>query len=202
MSQIGFDADQNCSRVAEKAVAAGASFVCRYLKNLTTAEVMALHDAGLAIVLIWETSADRALGGATAGVVDGTRAREMAAALGAPAGTAIYLTADFGEVVMQDAVVLGYFAAAKRVFADQARTGIYAEGAVCQAALDQGIADFTWLAGGRKMRGTQAFMDSGRATIVQDVGDLQGLDLGIDIDSDVAIDGDIGAWMPAASPIS
>lgn len=196
MTQIGFDADQDCSGVADRAVSAGATFVCRYLKNLRAAEVAALHNAGLAIVLIWETTAMRALGGEGAGVVDGTRARDMASALGAPAGTAIYLTADFGETQVEDAAVLAYFAAAKRVFADAARTGVYAEGAVCQTALDAGTADFTWLAGGGRMRGTPEFLASGKATIVQDVGDKQGLDLGISIDSDTAIDGDIGAWTP------
>jgi hypothetical protein len=196
MTQIGFDADQDCSGVADAAAAKGVKFICRYLKNLRAAEVAAVHNAGIAIVLIWETTAERALLGAPAGVVDGTRARDMASALGAPAGTAIYLTADFGEVVAQDAVTIGYFAAAKRAFADEAKMGGYAEGAVCQAGLDAGIFDYTWLAGGMGMRGSRAFADSGRATIVQDVGDKQGLDLGIDIDSDVAIDGDIGAWLP------
>ena len=39
---IGFDADQDCSGVADAAVAAGAGFVCRYLKNLTLGEAKAL----------------------------------------------------------------------------------------------------------------------------------------------------------------
>lgn len=192
--QIGFDADIDCSHVAEDAAAAGATFVCRYFKNLKIAEVLALRAAGLLIVSIWETTAARALSGAAGGVVDGTKARLAGVALGQSKGSAIYATADFGEVPAQDAAVLAYFAAFKRALGGEAKLGVYGEGAVCQAALDAGIADYTWLAGGRGMRGSVAFAASGKATIMQDVGDKQGLDLGINIDSDTAIDGDIGGW--------
>ncbi len=95
----------------------------------------------------------------------------MAAALGQPQGSAIYVTADFGETQIQDEIVLAYFAAFKAALQGQGKLGVYAEGAVCQAALDAGIADYTWLAGGMGMRGSRAFLDTGRATIVQDVGD-------------------------------
>ena len=44
---IGFDADQDCSRVAVAAKAKGVAFVCRYLKNLSVRETRALAAAGL-----------------------------------------------------------------------------------------------------------------------------------------------------------
>ena len=60
---IGFDADQDCSGVADAAVAAGAGFVCRYLTNLTLGEAKALSAAGLKIVSIFESTAERARAG-------------------------------------------------------------------------------------------------------------------------------------------
>lgn len=196
---IGFDADQDCSHVAAAAYAKGARFVCRYLGRTTRTEIAALHAAGLAVVLIWETTAQRALSGYQAGMDDGRDARAQSTALGAPATAAIYATADLDVTAVQQAVVVSYF----RGFAlTGGVTGEYANGAVCQACVDQRVGTYTWLAGGMGMRGSQAFRATGRATIVQDVGDKAGLDLGIAIDSDTATDGwAIGAWLPDVAPV-
>ena len=195
---IGFDADQDCSGVADAAVAAGAGFVCRYLKNLTLGEAKALSAAGLKIVSIFESTAERARGGAAAGATDGARAFLQASALGQPQGSAIYATADFDDAAVDDVTVIAYFAAFKAALEGQGKLGVYANGATCQAALDAGVADFTWLAGGMGMRGSREFKASGKATMVQDVGDKAGLNLGIDIDSDTALSEDYGGWSLAA----
>lgn len=194
MPTIGFDADQDCSSVAADAVAASVGFVCRYLKNLSLAEAKALSAAGLKIVSIFESTAERARGGAPAGATDGAKAFLQASALGQPQGSAIYATADFDDAAVEDATVIAYFAAFKAALEGQGKLGVYANGATCQAALDAGIADYTWLAGGMGMRGSRAFLATGKATLVQDVGDKQGLDLGIDIDSDTAYAEDFGGW--------
>src|SRR5690606_6517968 len=61
---------------------AGVKFVCRYLshdttgKNLTRAEAEELSDAGLWIVVVWQTTKNRPLDGRAAGVAD---ARDAAA---------------------------------------------------------------------------------------------------------------------------
>lgn len=191
---IGFDADQDCSGVADNAVAAGATFVCRYLKNLMLMESVALSMAGLKIVSVFETKAERALAGASAGTEDGARALSQAVLLGQPTGSAIYATADFGENAPDDQTVLAYFVAFKAALIGQYKLGVYGEGAVCKLVLDAGVADYTWVSGGRLMRGTQAFLASGRMTLVQDVGDKAGLNLGIDIDSDTAYSDDYGGW--------
>jgi hypothetical protein len=197
---MGFDADQDCSAVAPRAKAQGVEFCCRYYKNLSPREALALSKAGLKIVSIWETTAERALQGAAAGTEDGNNARDAGAALLQPEGSAIYATADFGEVATQDPAVMAYLSAFKTALGGEAKLGVYGEGAVCQAALGAGIADYTWVAGGRGMRGTVAFLASGRATIVQDVGDAQGLGLGISIDSDTAAGSDYGGWSLAPAP--
>src|SRR5260370_38918373 len=108
---LGFDADQDCSDVADTAVAKGVVFVCRYLKNLSLDEAQALSDAGLKIVSIWETRAQRALRGAAGGSVDGRPALKMAGALGRPRGAAIYVTAGFGATQLHDEIRLASFAA-------------------------------------------------------------------------------------------
>ena len=195
---IGFDADQDCSGVADAAVAAGAGFVCRYLKNLTLGEAKALSAAGLKIVSIFESTAERALQGADAGTRDGATAFNQAADLGQPYLSAIYTTADFDDAAADDATVIAYFTAFKARLGEYYKHGVYANGATCQAALDAGIADFTWLAGGMGMRGSREFKASGKATMVQDVGDKAGLDLGIDVDSDTAMSEDFGGWSLAA----
>ncbi len=202
MAQIGFDADQDCSSVAAAAVAKGASFVCRYFKNLTVAEVQALSAASLKIVSIFETTATRALGGAPAGATDGARALDYARQLGQPPGSAIYTTVDFGEGAVQDDAVMAYIAAFKAGLGGSYKMGVYGEGAVCAAALDAGVADYAWLSGGMGMRGSRDFADSSRATIMQDIGDKAGLDLGIAIDSDTARSEDYGGWSLSATPVA
>ncbi len=199
---IGFDADQDCTGIAEAAAAKGAAFCCRYFKNMSVAEARALSDAGLLIVSIFETTANRALAGRVAGTVDGARSLDYAKQIGQPPGSAVYATVDFGETADDDKAVMDYLSAFKTGLANLYKLGVYAEGAVCQGALDRGIADYTWLAGGLGMRGSRMFAASAKASIEQDVGDEQGLALGISIDSDRALVEDYGGWsLPAAPPM-
>lgn len=79
----------------------GVSFVCRYIgpeswgKTISRDEVQILHDAGLSILLCFETSAARMRGGARAGAEDGYTARQAAEELGCPSGTVIFFAADW-----------------------------------------------------------------------------------------------------------
>lgn len=82
----------------------GYSFVARYLvpnsggtawKALTAAEAKIIRDAGLAVMLCWETTASRVNGGAAFGEEDGKTARKLAQDMGIPAGTTIYFAADY-----------------------------------------------------------------------------------------------------------
>ena len=99
--------------------AEGVSFVARYLvpetygKALTAREAAALRENGLAVMLCWETSARRMLGGAAAGAEDGAAARQLAAALGVPDGTAIYFAADWDVQEAELDAVRSYFRAAQ-----------------------------------------------------------------------------------------
>jgi hypothetical protein len=191
---VGFDADQDCSHVAALAASKNVEFVCRYLKNLTLAEVNAITGAGLWLVSIFESTASRALSGFEGGVADGQEALDQASALGQPQNSAIYFTADFGETALEDATVLAYFTGANQQLVGSGFLGVYGEGALFPVT--QSVAKFFWVAGGRGMRGTQALLDAGTATMVQDVGDKQRLNLGINIDSDTAFVDNYGQWKP------
>lgn len=194
----GFDADQDCSRVGALAVQRGCAFVCRYLKNMSVAEAHALSRAGLKIVTIWETTAERALGGPAAGTADGKAAQTHALQNGQPRGSAIYATADFDVTPTQESSVYGYFSAFRAALGRDYKLGVYASGAICVGARGHAIADYTWLSGSMGYRGSRAFRASGLATMVQDVGDRRGFNLGISIDSDIAYKADYGAWKFAA----
>lgn len=82
--------------------AAGYTAVIRYLsldpsKDLTATEAAQLHAAGLGIGLIWETTANRALGSTVAGEVDGGLVRQQLQDLGAPPGMPVL--ANLGDFV-------------------------------------------------------------------------------------------------------
>jgi hypothetical protein len=81
--------------------AAGYGFVARYLENglpgrsnLTASEATNLRASGVGVVLIWETTATRALAGHGAGTADAVTAAAAATAVGLD-GWPIYFTVDF-----------------------------------------------------------------------------------------------------------
>jgi len=87
--------------------AAGVTFVCRYAskikpngtwnpKDVTPAEVAALHAAGIALILNWEQSAGDALGGASLGSMHGIAAKARAETLGYPHELPIVKSCDTG----------------------------------------------------------------------------------------------------------
>lgn len=80
----------------------GIQFVCRYLvperlksKRITKAESEAITTAGMQIVSVYETTADRAKAGAEAGRIDGKAALYEAKLIGQPIGSAIYFAVDY-----------------------------------------------------------------------------------------------------------
>lgn len=99
------------STQAKKLRENGVSFVVRYVapgKELTAEEVKALRDAGLAIMLCWETTANRVKGGAAAGAADAMAARRAADALGVPDGTVIFFACDYNAPEADYAAIEAY----------------------------------------------------------------------------------------------
>lgn len=77
----------------------GATFACRYLsrdpsKNLSPAEARELSRA-VDVVVVWETTADRAAHGEAAGRADAEAAIAQAHAIGIPPRAGIYAAVDF-----------------------------------------------------------------------------------------------------------
>lgn len=80
----------------------GIQFVCRYLvperlrsKRITKAEAEAITAAGMQIVSVYETTADRAKGGSEAGRADGIAALKETKIVGQPVGSAVYFAVDY-----------------------------------------------------------------------------------------------------------
>lgn len=120
----GLDYAEN--RPVSEVKAHGASFVARYLshtpaKNLSKGEAQGLHAAGIDIMVIWETSASRALDGHGAGVSDAQEAQSQANACGMPGNRPIYFAVDFDA---SGPDVEAYFDGVKSVLGVN-RTGAY-----------------------------------------------------------------------------
>src|ERR1700723_2158160 len=108
---LGLDADTILTPYIAAIAQAGITRVGRYLKNLTAAEVAALHATGIGVVLIFEAGSENVLGGAAQGTIDGKRALAQAQALNAPDDVAIYVTADTDLSAAQASVAEDYWAA-------------------------------------------------------------------------------------------
>lgn len=145
----GFD----CSTPLTAATAAafksdGFEFVCRYLvpsgwKALTGEEADLISESGLYIVSVFETTADRALGGRAAGLNDGAVATRTAAQVGQPEGSAIYFAVDFDARPSQMQTVLEYIRAAGET-SPGFFTGVYGSYAVIEAAKAEGVCSRYW----------------------------------------------------------
>ncbi|MEV6963782.1 DUF1906 domain-containing protein, partial [Hamadaea sp. NPDC051192] len=130
-------------------VAAGYSFVCRYVswsttgKNLTRAEADALRDAGLGIVTNWEYSANEALNGYSAGVENATEAYRQAIACGMPSNRPIYFSVDFDATEAQQSAINSYFDGVASVLG-RSRVGAYGGYYVIKRLFDAGKITWGW----------------------------------------------------------
>lgn len=90
------------AETAQALADSGFRFAARYLvpvryawKRLTPAEAAAISSAGLQIISVYETAANRPAGGASFGRTDGEAALREAQTVGQPPGTAIYFAVDY-----------------------------------------------------------------------------------------------------------
>lgn len=176
-------------------VAAGYSFVCRYLsndptKNLTSAEAQALIGAGIDIVSNWEAAADAALNGYNQGVTDATSAASQAAACGMPTGRPIYFSVDFNASASDLPAVEGYFGGVASVLG-LACTGVYGGSYILEQLssanlISWGWQTYAWSSGWWPGAQIQQF---GSATVA-----------GVKCDADRSAAADFGQWgTPAMS---
>ena len=113
--------------------AEGYAFAGRYLvpnsgtlawKALTKAEAEAITSAGLRLLTVWETTADRARGGASAGAADGASALRCAREIGMPAGGVIYFAVDF-DARQGDMDAIEAYLRAARENTEEYEIGVY-----------------------------------------------------------------------------
>lgn len=148
---------------------AGYAFAGRYLvpargslkwKALTAEEARAVSGAGLGLLCVWETTADRALGGSDAGTADGRQARELAESLGMPESGAVYFAVDFDARDGQLDAVERYLKAAAAALGPY-RAGAYGSFTVVEEMYARRACDLFWQcaawSGGRRSARAQVY---------------------------------------------
>lgn len=178
--------------------AADKVFAARYVshtpaKNITAAEAADLAAHGVSTVLVWETTANRALAGRGAGIADAHDALTQATAAGMPAGRPLYFAVDWDATEAQQAQISAYFDGAASVLG-VARVGIYGGYWPVKRALDGKHASFAWQT--RAWSGTNW---DPRAHIRQT--GTQKIN-GVSCDINTAYVTDYGQWMPGQAPIT
>ncbi len=198
---LGFDAAQDCTRILDKAKAAGVSWIGRYYsfnprKNLSAPEAQAILGAGLDIVSIWEAQGDRATSFTYQnGRREALTALEQARDVGQPSCSAIYFAVDFdASISLIDESILPYFRAVNEVLDGHYRVGVYGSGLVCSRLDAEGLVKYDWLAGAMGWQGSHAYANAALTEIEQDTpSDPWGF--GFEIDRNYARAGqDFGSW--------
>jgi len=172
----------------------GAKFVCRYLsndsnKNLSIREAKDLSDANIWMVVVRETTANRATAGYDAGAIDARQALMQARTIGMPKDRPIYFAVDFDAAGPE---VLEYF------------KGIASQMPVSQIGIYGGLRSVRYLhSKGRVKWVWQTYAWSGglwhsTTHIRQYKNDIKVG--GIDCDADRALLPDYGQWMPGKYP--
>lgn len=128
----------------------GYEFVCRYLvpaasawKALTKTEADVIQASGMKIVSVFETTADRALGGREAGLIDGAIASKCAVDVGQPEGSTIYFAVDFDPTPAQMSTIIAYIKGANEATPNYS-TGVYGSYDVVTAVKAVGAASHLW----------------------------------------------------------
>lgn len=189
--------DEAWSRLTpEQAVAAGITFIIGYVsedgsKNLTRAEIVAYHRVGIAVLLIYEYSITAAEGGAAAGRRNAALAISLAKALGYPAGCALGFAIDEDETG-HPSNVHDYAAAFTAIcHADGYRTFVYGGLATVRYCADNHLVDLLFQTYAWSYANGTLIWDP-RVAIRQVRNGVQLA--GHDVDLDVAMVDDIGAW--------
>ncbi|WP_083975118.1 glycoside hydrolase domain-containing protein [Kitasatospora mediocidica] len=129
----------------------GATFVARYFspdstKNLTAAEVRDYPANGLSVVVVFESSSNRMLGGSAAGVADAQAAELQRRAVGLPDDAVIYFACDFDVQGSQFNAVNSYMRGVNSVIG-LGRSGFYGGYfAVENVAASPATASYFWQA--------------------------------------------------------
>lgn len=122
----------------------GYRFAVRYVspgksgKNITADEVAQLHAAGVALLLVFESTATRPFDGAPAGKADGAVAKDRAAKVGYPSSVPIMAAVDTDVTARTLPAVLAYLAAFAEACAPYP-LGVYADTDVIEALAGRSV---------------------------------------------------------------
>lgn len=192
MAKLGVD--YSWSRPGGAAIkAAGFEFVMRYCpyigdegKGLTASELADLQDNGLAVGLVYESTAGRPLSGRDAGIVDAIVARAAMEQLGFPASRPMYFAVDFDANQTHFAQIDGYLGGAASILGAE-RVGVYGGIEVIDHCAHAGTAHWFWQtyawSGGRISQFTHVFQYRNGQTLN-----------GGSVDYNEALKPDFGQW--------
>ncbi|SHI21923.1 protein of unknown function [Sporobacter termitidis DSM 10068] len=135
------------STIAADLVRSGYNFACRYIagttKQMYAAEAQIISAAGLDILCVYETTADRPRGGAASGSADGAAAYKAVQALCMPATGIVYFAADFDARATDMNNIESYLRAA-RAQTGPYEVGIYGSYAVVEDMAARGACKGFW----------------------------------------------------------
>lgn len=175
--------------------AAGYSFAIRYVdypgadgKGLAADELADLHAHGVAVVLVFESTADRALDGFDAGVADAGMVRTQLGVLGWPPNRPVYFAVDFDAQPGQFAAIDAYLHGAATVL-DWYCVGVYGSAPLLSHCKAVGTASCFW----QSLAWSNGVKVPGRHLYQSGVGVKVN---GVDCDSDESDVEDFGQWEP------
>lgn len=108
------------------------------------ARIRAHIDAGVGVLLNFESSADRWTGGATAGAVDGAWSRKVCTALGYPDGLPVLISYDTDISIVTLTTAVAYGVAFDGTLGARWPIGVYGEQSIMDALDRLGICKLCW----------------------------------------------------------
>ncbi|MHC2282131.1 hypothetical protein ACVME8_008774 [Bradyrhizobium diazoefficiens] len=190
------DADRDITKILKAITEDAFDAVGRYYssnvhKRLSRSEAAAISDAGLQIFTVFEDGARPTLTGA-AGLRDGRIALEQAQDVRQPQGSSIYFALDSDLDAGDLPGVRAYFKGVSEAINGAYQLGVYGDGTVCEALLEDGLCQYTWLSASRGHHGSRAFYQSRKWALAQDPNiDQSYHGLSIDLNE---VNGDFGGF--------
>lgn len=186
------------AKTAQALAKLGIQFVCRYLvpekyawKRLTRTEAEAVTASGMQMVSVYETTANRASGGAAAGGPDGVAALAEAKLISQPLGSAIYFAVDYDAQAKDYDAIERYLKAAAAEIPEY-NIGVYGSYAVIEEMAKRGAAKHFWQtyawSGGKKSKLANIYQYQNATTLAG---------LGVDLDESY---GSEGWWSTKEEP--
>jgi hypothetical protein len=139
--------------------AVGRYYSSRASKRLTKPEARALSDAGIKIFTVFEDNGDPELSVSSV-IHDAQIALQQAASVGQPEGSTIYFALEHlpnGYNASHLPGIGNYFHGLKQVLDGKYKLGVYSDGVVCDALLQDRLCEHAWLSASSAFPGSKDF---------------------------------------------